>query len=215
MQHLFYFDVLFTTYFFSTDICYTKIIIKPQKYYLNIHLSLALKIYEIFFVDIKMFFSPNWWQYLYVKNENIAAAMLDNIVNPTITSTVGILFCIFQWTRWYPALNCKNIFFINFIYIYFFFLLFCASFVTKLLWRKKKRKICVFTNCGCKLGRLGASTFTCTHFHRWSSNYSVSLAAFKIAHCTTHKARIYFSQPHHSYDSFDETIVGTECFALC
>lgn len=81
---------------------------------------LALKIYEIFFVDIKMFFSPNWWQYLYVKNENIAAAMLDNIVNPTITSTVGILFCIFQWTRWYPALNCKNIFFINFIYIYFF-----------------------------------------------------------------------------------------------
>lgn len=120
LQHLFYFDVLFTTYFFSTDICYTKIIIKPQKYYLNIHLSLALKIYEIFFVDIKMFFSPNWWQYLYVKNENIAAAMLDNIVNPTITSTVGILFCIFQWTRWYPALNCKNTFFINFIYIYFF-----------------------------------------------------------------------------------------------
>lgn len=120
LQHLFYFDVLFTTYFFSTDICYTKIIIKPQKYYLNIHLSLALKIYEIFFVDIKMFFSPNWWQYLYVKNKNIAAAMLDNIVNPTITSTVEILFCIFQWTRWYPALNCKNIFFINFIYIYFF-----------------------------------------------------------------------------------------------
>lgn len=106
--------------FFQTDICYTKIIIKPQKYYLNIHLSLALKIYEIFFVDIKMFFNPNWWQYLYVKNENIATAMLDNIVNPTITSTVGILFCIFQWTRWYPALNCKNIFFINFIYIYFF-----------------------------------------------------------------------------------------------
>lgn len=140
LQYLFYLDVLFTTYFFSTDICYTKIIIKPQKYYLNIHLSLALKIYEIFFVDIKMFFSPNWWQYLYVKNENIAAAMLDNIVNPTITSTVGILFCIFQWTRWYPALNCKNIFFINFIYIYIFSLLFCASFVTKLLWRKKKEK---------------------------------------------------------------------------
>lgn len=144
MQHLFYFDVLFTTYFFSTDICYTKIIIKPQKYYLNIHLSLALKIYEIFFVDIKMFFSPNWWQYLYVKNENIATAMLDNIVNPTITSTVGILFCIFQWTRWYPALNCKNIFFINFIYIYFFFPPFLCivcneTFVTK----KKKKNMCI------------------------------------------------------------------------
>lgn len=175
---------------------------------------MALKIYEIFFVDIKMFFSPNWWQYLYVKNENIAAAMLDNIVNPTITSTVGILFCIFQWTRWYPALNCKNIFFINFIYIYFFFPPFLCivcneTFVTK----KKKKNMCIH-KLRLQTGSTGGEhvyvyTFSQMKFQLFC------LAAFKIAHCTTHKARIYFSQPHHSYDSFDETIVGTECFALC